>query len=438
MSQAYRNSGLIASVMQISQMFEVEGGHPMDQTIRQIKERRKVVSKDKKVNTDEETARKANKIRDIEMHRLEMPEFLKKVEITEDTLINGLSKTEADERNLKFGNNSLSERKKTHWFLKLLHELTTYFSLMLWAGSLLCLIAYFIDKSDPSNLYLGIVLAIVVMTTGIITFSQNAKSDSIMEGFKNFIPDECRVMRDGREESVLASKLVVGDIVKIKGGEKIPADLRIIESHELKVDNSSLTGESDALVRTIECTHPEKILETKNVAFFGTLCPNGEGKGVVFHIGDSTIIGQIAGLADTASPGKTPLRRELDRFIKMITCIALFLGLVFFLSGFILKYSIIQNMVFAIGIIVANVPEGLLATITITLSVAAKKLATKKVLVKNLESVETLGSTSCICSDKTGTLTQNVMTVEHLWYNLQSIKGENREKKGDNYEYEYE
>jgi sodium/potassium-transporting ATPase subunit alpha len=419
-------------------MFEVEGARHVSEKIRSIKERRKVRTKKKSTDEKEEVSRKTNKIREIDAHRLEMPQFLTKMNISEDTLKNGLSTSEAEKRNLEQGDNMLTQKKKTPWYMKLIHELTTFFSLMLWAGSILCFIAYGIDKSDPSNLYLGVVLAIVVFTTGIITFFQNAKSDSIMEGFKNFIPPKCRVMRDGKEELVLAAKIVVGDVVKVKAGERVPGDLRIIESQEMRVDNSSLTGESDPLIRVPECTDPEKILETKNVAFFGTLCKEGEGKGVVFHIGDSTIIGQIAGLAATAKAGKTPLRRELDRFIKMITVIALCLGLLFFCCGFILKYSVIQNLVFAIGIIVANVPEGLLATITITLSVAAKKLGAKKVMVKNLESVETLGSTSCICSDKTGTLTQNIMTVENLWYNLKVHEGKNKEKHGDNYNYEYD
>ena len=367
-----------------------------------------------------------------------MPDFLERMEITEDNLTNGMTDDEAEKRIKKHGLNTLSERKKTPWYMKLFHELTTFFSLMLWVGGILCFVAYGLDKNDKSNMYLGIVLFIVVFSTGVITFFQNAKSDSIMEGFKNFIPPKCRVIRNGKEELITAKKLTLGDIVKVKAGERIPADLRIIESQEMKVDNSSLTGESDPLLRTIECTDPEKILETKNVAFFGTLCKEGEGKGIVFHVGDNTIIGQIAGLAATAASGKTPLRKELDRFITMITIIALCLGLFFFISGFILKYTITQNMVFAIGIIVANVPEGLLATITITLSVAARKLAQKKVLVKNLESVETLGSTSCICSDKTGTLTQNIMTVENLWFDLNIKRGENKEKRGDNFTYEYE
>ena len=439
MSKKNLNSGLIASVMQISQMFEVEGNYQTSERIKNIKQKRQVRSKKKKKKgSQEETTRKTQKIREIDMHRIEMDEFYKRLDITERNLEQGMTTAEAEEKLKIHGDNSLSERKKTPWYLKLFHELTTFFSLMLWIGGILCFVAYGLDKSDKSNMYLGIVLFIVVLTTGIITFFQNAKSDSIMEGFKNFIPPKCRVIRNGKEDLIMATKLTLGDVVKVKAGERIPADLRIIESQEMKVDNSSLTGESDPLLRTFECTDPEKILETKNVAFFGTLCKEGEGKGVVFHVGDSTIIGQIAGLAASAEAGKTPLRRELDRFITMITCIALFLGLVFFVSGFILNYTVTQNMVFAIGIIVANVPEGLLATITITLSVAARKLAQKKVLVKNLESVETLGSTSCICSDKTGTLTQNIMTVENLWFNLKIHKGDNKEKKGDNFNYQYE
>lgn len=434
------NSGIIASMMRLTQVFEVQGVRNISARIRDIKKKREVHQKKKKgkKGKEEDMNRQTNKIRDIDKHRLEMDEFLQKVRL--DSVEQGLDNADAERRHKEDGPNSLKERKKTPWYMKLLHELTTFFALLLWLGAILCLISWGLDSSDPSNLYLGIVLIIVVVLTGTITFFQNAKSDSIMDGFKNFIPPKCRVIRNGREDQILASKLVVGDVVKIKAGERIPADLRIMESQDMKVDNSSLTGESDPLLRTVHCTHPDKILETKNVAFFGTLCKEGEGKGVVFHIGDNTIIGQIAGLAETAKAGKTPLRRELDRFITMIFSIALVLGIFFFCAGFFLGNTLIQNMVFGIGIIVANVPEGLLATITITLSVAAKKLSTKKVLVKNLESVETLGSTSCICSDKTGTLTQNKMTVKHLWYDLEIKKGDNRQKylqrHGHIFEYE--
>ena len=207
----------------------------------------------------------------------------------------------------------------------------------------------------------------------------------------------------------------------------------------MKVDNSPLTGEVEPLLRSPECTHPEEPFETKNLAFFGTLCKEGRGKGIVINIGANTVMGQIADLAATGGTGKTPLRKELDRFVLIITVIAISLGVIFFLLAlFVVKYSALQCIIFGIGILVANVPEGLLACITISLAITAKRLSEKQVLVKNLEAVETLGSTSCICSDKTGTLTQNKMTVENLWYDGNVIRGHSKEIKGADFEYEYD
>lgn len=152
------------------------------------------------------------------------------------------------------------------------------------------------------------------------------------------------------------------------------------------------------------------------MAFFGTSCTEGTGVGIVIFTGDNTVIGKIANLAQSAKSSKTTLAIEIDRFIKIVSAVAIFLGVTFFIAGLIIGYEPIVNVIFAIGIIVANVPEGLLATVTVSLALTAKRMASKNVLVKNLESVETLGSTSCICSDKTGTLTKNIMTVSHLWF----------------------
>mmetsp|Transcript_14563 Transcript_14563/g.2383 ORF Transcript_14563/g.2383 Transcript_14563/m.2383 type:complete len:192 (+) Transcript_14563:647-1222(+) len=191
--------------------------------------------------------------------------------------------------------------------------------------------------------------------------------------------------------------------------------MRITFSEELSVDNSSLTGESEPVILTDECTNDNEILETKNVAFFGTLVKAGSGEGIVFLCGDDTVIGKIANMTAGAVTDETPIAKEISRFVKLITIVALVLGVTFFAVGFI-YYDVIDNIVFAIGIIVANVPEGLLATVTVSLTLTAKKMASKQVLVKNLEAVETLGSTTCICTDKTGTLTKNSMTVTDLWY----------------------
>ena len=175
-----------------------------------------------------------------------------------------------------------------------------------------------------------------------------------------------------------------------------------------------MTGESEPQTRTPEYTN-ENPLETKNLAFFSTNAVEGTAKGIVVNIGDHSVMGRIAGLASGLESGDTPIAKEIAHFIHLITAVAVFLGVSFFIIAFILGYHWLDAVIFLIGIIVANVPEGLLATVTVCLTLTAKRMAAKNCLVKNLEAVETLGSTSTICSDKTGTLTQNRMTVAHLW-----------------------
>jgi len=304
-----------------------------------------------------------------------------------------------------------------------LKELTGFFSLLLWAGSFLCFIGFGIqeDKEDLSNLYLGIVLAVVTFLTGVFSYMQTSKSAEMMAQFENFIPPVAFVIRNGVPEQVDAKRIVPGDIVQVKTGENIPCDIVVFRSNEMKVNNASLTGESEDIQIDPDLPPTQNIFESKNVAFFGTQCTAGEGTGICFKTGDNTVIGQIANLASSAESAETPLSIEIERFIKIISAVAFTLGVVFFIFGIIYDYDIITNLVFMIGIIVANVPEGLLATVTVSLALTAQRMAGKYVLVKNLESVETLGSTSCICSDKTGTLTQNRMTVSHMYYNRQII-----------------
>jgi sodium/potassium-transporting ATPase subunit alpha len=229
------------------------------------------------------------------------------------------------------------------------------------------------------------------------------------------------VIREGKSTQIDAKLIVPGDVVQVKTGENIPCDIVILKSNEMKVNNASLTGESEDIQIDPDLAANKNIFESKNVAFFGTQCTAGEGTGICFKTGDNTVIGQIANLASSAEAAETPLSIEIERFIKIISAVAFTLGIVFFIFGLIYEYDIITNLVFMIGIIVANVPEGLLATVTVSLALTAQRMAGKYVLVKNLESVETLGSTSCICSDKTGTLTQNRMTVSHMYYNRQVI-----------------
>merc|ERR1712137_487862 len=247
-----------------------------------------------------------------------------------------------------------------------------------------------------------------------------------MESFKNLVPQYALVRRNGEKVTIPAVELTLGDVVEVKFGDRIPADLRVLESRNFKVDNSSLTGESEPQSRGPEFTH-DNPLETKNLAFFPTNAVEGTAKGMVINIGDWTVMGRIAGLASGLDMGETPIAKEIAHFIHIITGVAVFLGVTFFIIAFILGYHWLDAVIFLIGIIVANVPEGLLATVTVCLTLTAKRMASKNCLVKNLEAVETLGSTSTICSDKTGTLTQNRMTVAHMWIDNKIVEADTSE-----------
>ena len=247
-----------------------------------------------------------------------------------------------------------------------------------------------------------------------------------MESFKNLVPQYALCIRDGEKLTIKAEELTIGDIIEVKFGDRVPADIRVVEARGFKVDNSSLTGESEPQARTPEFTH-DNPLETKNLAFFSTNAVEGTAKGVVVNVGDNTVMGRIAGLASGLESGETPIAKEIAHFIHIITGVAVFLGVTFFIIAFILGYHWLDAVIFLIGIIVANVPEGLLATVTVCLTLTAKRMASKNCLVKNLEAVETLGSTSTICSDKTGTLTQNRMTVAHMWFDNRIIESDTSE-----------
>ncbi|XP_068097555.1 sodium/potassium-transporting ATPase subunit alpha-3 isoform X1 [Hyperolius riggenbachi] len=366
----------------------------------------------------------------------EMDELKKEVAMTEHKMsveevcrkyntdcVQGLTLSKAAEILARDGPNALTPPPTTPEWIKFCRQLFGGFSILLWIGAILCFLAYGIQagtEDDPANdnLYLGIVLAAVVIITGCFSYYQEAKSSKIMESFKNMVPQQALVIREGEKMQLNAEEVVVGDLVEIKGGDRVPADLRIISAHGCKVDNSSLTGESEPQTRSPDCTH-ENPLETRNVTFFSTNCVEGTARGVVIATGDRTVMGRIATLASGLEVGKTPIAKEIEHFIHLITGVAVFLGISFFVLSLILGYSWLEAVIFLIGIIVANVPEGLLATVTVCLTLTAKRMARKNCLVKNLEAVETLGSTSTICSDKTGTLTQNRMTVAHMWFDNQ-------------------
>jgi sodium/potassium-transporting ATPase subunit alpha len=262
---------------------------------------------------------------------------------------------------------------------------------------------------------LGAILIAVAFLNAFIEFYQQQKSQKLLESFLNMIPAKCLCIRDGKLAQMDASTLVPGDVVFIRMGDKTPADVMIYSASDCKVDNSSLTGESEPQDRSKDndMTNP---LEANNLLFNSTLVVSGEAYGIVIRTGDSTVLGQIANMTAGEEKAPSPLAHEIDNFVKIIATIAILTAIIFFGIAFpVNNNNVSLALNFAIGIFVAWVPEGLPATVTMLLTIAAKRMASQNVLVKDLQGVETLGAITLLATDKTGTLTRNQMTTANIW-----------------------
>jgi sodium/potassium-transporting ATPase subunit alpha len=334
----------------------------------------------------------------------------------------GLTFGEAASRLEKFGPNRLTPPKAVPEWYKFLLCFTDPFMVLLAFAGALCFLAWGLgDQADSTNATLGGVLCIVVFLTCCMTYSQGRATSAVMGGFAKMMPQQCTVVREGKEQRVAAEDLVPGDLVRLGLGDRVPADVRLITSNDLKVEMSSLTGEPDAIACFVERQH-DAPLEARNLAFNSALVMNGEGRGVVIRTGDNTMIGKIATLATgTAGTGPSSMEREVLHFVHIVACIAVATAIVFFIIGAgrtRTKEGIMAAFINGfIIVMVAFVPEGLPATVSSCLTITAQRLAEKSVFIKRADIVESLGTATVICSDKTGTLTQNRMTVENLWVN---------------------
>lgn len=322
----------------------------------------------------------------------------------------GLSAAEVAKRQEKYGKNVIEKAAKESMVKKFLKNFTSLMAILLWVGGL---IAIFADMPQ-----LGIAIWLVNVINGVFSFWQEFQAGKATEALSQMLPAHARVLRDGKQQDILAEDLVPGDTILVEEGDNISADARLLASTNLKVDQSTLTGESNPVskaeraVEKTDVTHAE----LKNMIFTGTAVSSGSAKAVVLSTGMQTDFGKIARLTQGVSASASPLEKELDRLTQQISLIAISLGIFFFLAAvFFVHYPLAQSFIFALGMIVAFIPEGLLPTVTLSLAMAVNRMAKKHALVKQLSSVETLGETSVICSDKTGTLTQNQMTVNHLW-----------------------
>jgi magnesium-transporting ATPase (P-type) len=327
-----------------------------------------------------------------------------------ETSPEGLSPEEARLRLERYGPNTLREARKTPLIARFLANLTHLMAILLWVASIM---AFLVDMPQ-----LGAAIITVIVINATFSFWQEYRAERATEELKKLLPAYARVLRGGEEQRVPASELVPGDLMLVAEGDHISADARLVEEFELRTNNSTLTGETMPVHRTAEPMLQNGLsrAEIANMVYAGTSVATGTGRAVVTATGMDTEFGRIAHLTQTVQEEPSPMQREIARTTKIVTATAVGLGGIFFLVATLLTpMNLGEAFAFGVGIIVAFVPEGLLPTVTLALAMGVQRMARRHALIKKLSAVETLGSTTVICTDKTGTLTQNEMTVRRLW-----------------------
>ncbi len=333
-----------------------------------------------------------------------------------DSSEQGLGQAEAVHRQGQYGLNQIRfHRSRSPWRM-LLQEFLALFPLLLLAAAGL---AFFADHLSPGEGYelIGAALLGVVVLNALVSFLQNYKVEKLMLSFLDYIPREVVLLRDGTEQALDAKEVVPGDILFVQEGDKIPVDGVLLQGDQLVLDESILTGESEPVIKTVL----EQQVGPQSMVSSGATVLKGGGRIITTRTGRSTTIGSISELSQGVTQDLTPMQLELSYFVRRITWLALGIGLSFFAIGFFIGNPFWTNLIFAIGIIVANVPEGLLPTVTLALTQSSVRMGRRNALVKHILSVETLGSTTVICTDKTGTLTCNKLHVETLYLDFSEV-----------------
>lgn len=312
----------------------------------------------------------------------------------------GLSEAEAASRLQRFGPNTITARPRKPLFPRFLANFTHLMALLLWIGGGIALVA-----GLPQ---LAVAVWVVILINGFFSFWQEHKAEKATEALRRMLPSYARVVRDGRQRQVLAPDLVPGDMMLLAEGEHVSADARLVEAAELRVDQSTLSGESLPVPKRAEAFGPADATrsELSNMVFAGTSVVSGTGRAVVSATGMATEFGVIAGLTQAIAEDMSPLQRELARVTRWVSVMAVVAGVAFFaLAMAFVGVKPGEGFIFALGMIVAFIPEGMLPTVTLSLAMGVQRMARRHALIKRLSSVETLGCTTVICTDKTGTLT---------------------------------
>ncbi|MDQ7837233.1 MAG: cation-transporting P-type ATPase [Thermodesulfobacteriota bacterium] len=325
----------------------------------------------------------------------------------------GLTEEESQKRLLEFGPNEIREVRKTSLSIRFLRQFTHFLAILLWIGAGLAFLSEYLHPGE-GMLTLGLAIVGVIFINAVFTFIQEYKAEKAIEKLRLLLPFQVKVIREGGERELPAREVVPGDLIILSEGDKVPADARLIDVTYLMVNNAPLTGESEPVSLHHE-PGEEELIVSRNIAFAGTTVVSGSGKAIVFATGMRTEFGRIAHLTSAVEAGLSPLQKEIIKVTRIIAFIATITGVVFFVIGHLVGRGFWENFIFAVGIIVANVPEGLLPTVTLSLAMGSQRMARKMALIKTLTSVETLGSVTVICTDKTGTLTQNRMEAKKIW-----------------------
>ena len=325
----------------------------------------------------------------------------------------GLSAEEVERRLHEYGYNEIRAVKGKPLWQKLVAQFTHFLALLLWIAAGLSFLSEYLHHGE-GMLSLGIAIVVVIIINALFTFVQEYRAEKAVEALKKLLPFKVKVTRDGILHEVASRDVCPGELILLDEGDKVPADARLIAVNRLAVNNAPLTGEAESKQMTDQPFDGD-FMESPNIVFAGTLVVSGSGRAVVFATGMATEFGKIAHLTSGVEQGLSSLQREILLVTRIIAIIAVTTGVFFFGVGTFTGRGFWHNLLFAIGITIANVPEGLLPTVTLALAMGSQRMVRKKALIKTLTSVETLGSVTVICTDKTGTLTRNIMEVSDIW-----------------------
>lgn len=339
----------------------------------------------------------------------------------------GLNENQVEEKRKEYGANELEEKKKKSLIVKFLEQFKDFMIIVLIIAAV---VSGAVGVAQGEGITDTIIILIVVIVNAIIGVAQENKAEKSLEALKKLSSHAAKVIRNGKQNIVASNKLVPGDIVVLETGDYVPADLRIIEAVNLKSQESSLTGESVPVEKSTGVITKEEvgIGDRTNMLFSSSLITYGRGKGIVCETGMNTEVGKIAGILSKTEDNETPLQKKLNKLGKTLGIVALAICAVIFIIGILYGKNALDMFMTAVSLAVAAIPEGLAAVSTIVLAIGVQKMVKKNAIVKKLPAVETLGSATVICSDKTGTLTQNKMTVQKIYTDRELMDIETLEK----------